>query len=376
MNASNTNASRGAPIIVVALILSSWIGVRSMIWENPFPAGSVFAPITERLFAETSDSDAIATNVPSGRTSPRRAFEGNFTAKAGAVRVDEPISTAEGHLSTPERDLVHHLLWVKAMGTKIAPSEPGGPSFHAFARPDDSGGFEPTAPPRPAFRANDRWSLDAWAFWRQGSVDLNGSEGRIPTYGASQLGAKLIYRLAPRSTHDSQAYLRVYRALVDDGENELAVGASVRPMDKLPIRLSAEIRATRRADSTELRPAAIATTEIVPQRLPAGFSLEAYGGAGYVGGRDATAFADGQVTAMREVISFDGPTDGRVRFSVGAGTWGGTQRDASRLDVGPTARLDMRVGTVPARLSVDWRERVAGDAAPGSGLTATLSTRF
>ena len=75
-------------------------------------------------------------------------------------------------------------------------------------------------------------------------------------------------------------------------------------------------------------------------------------------------------------MSVPGVVGEPMRLSLGAGSWGGIQRDASRLDVGPTLRLDLTVGEVPARVSVDWRERVAGDAAPESGVAATLSTRF
>ena len=104
--------------------------------------------------------------------------------------------------------------------------------------------------------------------------------------------------------------------------------------------------------------------------------LEAYGGAGFVGGRDATLFADGQAIVAREVVGFDGPANSRTRISLGAGAWGGAQKDAQRVDVGPTIWLDTTIGNVPARLSIDWRERVGGDAAPDSGIAATLSTRF
>jgi hypothetical protein len=65
-----------------------------------------------------------------------------------------------------------------------------------------------------------------------------------------------------------------------------------------------------------------------------------------------------------------------MRLSFGGAAWGGAQKDASRFDIGPTLRLDLSVGEVPARISVDWRERVAGDAAPESGVAATVSTRF
>ncbi len=69
-------------------------------------------------------------------------------------------------------------------------------------------------------------------------------------------------------------------------------------------------------------------------------------------------------------------TDNAMRLSLGAGAWGGAQDGAHRVDVGPTMRLDVTLGAVPARVLLDWRERVEGDAGPGSGAAVTLSTRF
>jgi hypothetical protein len=45
-------------------------------------------------------------------------------------------------------------------------------------------------------------------------------------------------------------------------------------------------------------------------------------------------------------------------------------------DLGLWQRLDVMLGAVQARVSLDWRERVEGDAGPGSGAAVTLSTRF
>ncbi len=66
----------------------------------------------------------------------------------------------------------------------------------------------------------------------------------------------------------------------------------------------------------------------------------------------------------------------QLRVSLGGGVWGGAQEDAQRLDLGPTLRIDARLGKVPARLTIDWRQRVAGEAAPASGVAATIATGF
>ena len=198
----------------------------------------------------------------------------------------------------------------------------------------------------------------------------------MPIYGASQIGALAQYRLAPASRRDPRAYVRAYRAVVARGESEAALGGSIRPLAKLPLRAFAEVRYTRGAFASEVRPALFVVTELPPKPLPAGFSLEAYGQAGWVGGDFATGFADGQITAARELVRFSGPGGAPLRLSAGAGVWGGAQKDAQRLDIGPTLRLEWSMGPVPARLSIDWREQVAGDAAPQSGVAATLSTSF
>ncbi|MBU7579677.1 MAG: hypothetical protein KAF27_04295 [Porphyrobacter sp.] len=198
----------------------------------------------------------------------------------------------------------------------------------------------------------------------------------MPIYGASQTGAVLQYRLAPASRLDPRLYARAYRALVTNGETEGALGASLRPLGRVPLRVAGEVRYTDGAFFSEFRPAAYAVTEIAPLRLPLGTVLEAYGQAGWVGGRGETLFADGQASLTRELPLVARLTDERLRLSFGAGAWGGAQQDASRADIGPTLRLDTQIGKVPARLSVDWRQRVGGDASPGSGVAATISAGF
>ena len=67
---------------------------------------------------------------------------------------------------------------------------------------------------------------------------------------------------------------------------------------------------------------------------------------------------------------------GKAQLRLGAGAWGGAQDGAKRLDLGPSASFDLPVGRVNTRLSADYRFRVAGDAAPGSGAAVTFSAGF
>jgi hypothetical protein len=132
-----------------------------------------------------------------------------------------------------------------------------------------------------------------------------------------------------------------------------------------------ELRLTRAGGQTSARPAAYAVTELPRIDLPAGFKGEAYAQAGYVGGDFATAFVDGQLKLDRQLARL-----GNAELRAGGGAWGGAQKGAARLDIGPSATLAFKLGETNSRLSMDWRFRVAGDAAPKSGPALTISAGF
>jgi hypothetical protein len=128
---------------------------------------------------------------------------------------------------------------------------------------------------------------------------------------------------------------------------------------------------TETAGGSELRPALMAATELAPLGLPGGLRADAYLQAGYVAGRFATAFVDGQGRVERPVARI-----GDAELAVGAGIWGGAQKGAARLDIGPTAALAFRLGEARGRVAADYRFRLAGGAEPSSGPAVTLSAGF
>ncbi|MDP5102844.1 MAG: hypothetical protein NWP98_02855 [Erythrobacter sp.] len=390
MTGSARNAgSRGGPLVMLALLLTAWTGARALWWENPFAGlGEELGTMIGAPMASAPTVPSVASTLPEPGPMPQLAADRGQASASGlpaalAVFTTARVADQTGRRAPldPQLALAHQLLRRASM-TAAFPRQAGlfGSPVKAYAAPDQAPFMAPEAQARvstPVTAAGaQRWSLDAWAFWRQGSGSAPVSQGRAPIYGASQAGAVLQYRLASQTRRDPRLYARAYRALVQRGENELALGASARPFAKLPARIAAEARLTDTAFSTEIRPSAYAVTEIAPIRLPYGAQMEAYGQAGWVGGDNSTAFADGQISATRAVHAIAHATDNALRLSIGAGAWGGAQNDAQRIDLGPTMRLDLTMGDVPARLSLDWRERVGGDAGPDSGLAATLSTRF
>jgi hypothetical protein len=165
--------------------------------------------------------------------------------------------------------------------------------------------------------------------------------------------------------------LRVSSALQGALERDLVAGLSGRPLPRLPLRFAVEARISETETGTELRPAVVAVTEFPPLGLPRGIRGEAYLQGGYVAGRFATPFVDGQGRLERQVARI-----GATEIAAGAGMWGGAQKGAARLDVGPTAAIAFRLGAGRGRVAADYRFRLAGDAEPRSGPAVTLSAGF
>jgi hypothetical protein len=270
----------------------------------------------------------------------------------------------------------HQLLWMAALSNLPLPRglvpRPAGLLTPAARMPAASPmSSSAVASPPAAFR-DSRWSADAWLMLRRGGT-VPSVGGLAPaTYGASQAGAVVRYRLAPTSRHRPTLYLRGSAALNGSREREVAVGASARPIAGLPVATAVEARVNHQPSGTRVRPAAFAYTELPPIALPGQARAEFYAQAGYVGGNFASAFADGQLRVDRPVAQV-----GRGELRAGGGAWGGAQKGASRLDLGPTATVGMPLGERGgARVGIDWRFRVAGDAAPSSGPALTLSAGF
>ncbi|AWW73892.1 hypothetical protein CD351_05575 [Erythrobacter sp. KY5] len=397
MQPVSTNQRRGAPLVLLFVVLSSWTAGRSAVWESPFALPELELSPAQIMLVERGPlpkSQAVSVAQRSADMPGRTIGQTDGKSDASRGRAQSTSRAGGGFASASEHTHIaagHHFLITAALrqdlsirGLAGASALDGLASNSLSAQAERAAAIDEATPPFLAqmpvltnrARFADRWSLDAFAFFRSGSSSLSSTQGRAPVYGASQLAANLQYRLAPSSPHDPRGYARTYHAVVEDGETEVAAGLSARPVAAIPLRTAAEMRVTRNRFSTQLRPAAYAVTEIAPQKLPLDLALETYAGAGYVGGAADTFFIDGQAGVTREMLRFRGGTTRPLILSLGGAAWGGAQRDAERLDVGPTMRLDLTLGTVPARISVDWRERVAGDAEPNSGVAATVSTRF
>jgi hypothetical protein len=220
--------------------------------------------------------------------------------------------------------------------------------------------WEPPQPGVPQVEPRlDRLQLTAWALLRGRSSE--GSLAGGGTLGGSQAGARLTYAL----NRNIAASLRTYSPVGGASGGEVAAGVRLTPFPSLPFSITAERRQrVGKTGSGRSAFALFAEGGLYQMPLPLDFSLDAYAQAGIVGFRSRDLFADGGLAVMRPIY---GPV------SVGLGMWGGAQPGLYRVDAGP--RLSLRVRR-NMRVDLDWRQRLAGDAEPGSGPALTLAGNF
>ena len=370
-------AVRGQPVAALLLLLGGWCLLRAMLWEAPFPAPlaveaamRLSVPILRkkpRALLEPAPLPPVAPPVRSPREPLwREPSDSAAPPPSGWSLAADPAPT---FAPVPPRIAGGHvLLLASAFAQLQMPPELAALVLRARATPPPLA-VVPRLVGDTARAPMKRWSGDAWLLLRSDTTTpITSGRG---SYGQSQVGAVLRYRIAPSSGHRPAAYVRASTALADAENPELAVGLTGRAVPGVPVVFAAEVRAARLYSGTAVRPAVFAYSEFPPIKLPFGTRGEAYLQGGYVGGRFATPFVDGQVRVDRALAHL-----GSVELRAGGGAWGGAQKGAKRLDVGPGATVAVELGGAAVRMSADWRFRVAGDANPRSGPALTVSTGF
>jgi hypothetical protein len=208
----------------------------------------------------------------------------------------------------------------------------------------------------------DRLQLSSWATLRSQRAGVAGTPSLSSggSLGASQAGARLIYNVTPQLA-------AVVRTSSDVGRRggEVAAGVRVRPLQSIPVWLTAERRQRiGRFGGGRNTFAMFLEGGLYDRPMPLDLLLDAYLQAGVVGIHRREKFVDGGLTLTRPVYK---------QFSAGVGVWGGAQPGIYRVDAGP--RVTMRIrGNV--KVHFDWRQRLAGKALPGSGPAVTLAGDF
>lgn len=233
-----------------------------------------------------------------------------------------------------------------------------------FNRPPDFPPPLPVSESLVSYHSQHRWSASAWMLYRPDNSGAGlASGGQL---GASQVGVRLAYDLTPSQSHAVAVHGRVSSALESPKGVEAALGLTYRPKRNLPIVFSLERRVAV-AEGGRDAFAAYAAGGAGPVVVRPNLELEGYAQAGIVGLARTDAFADGRFALSRWLM--DG--DSRAVLT-GIAVSGGVQPGLSRLDLGP--HVSARSGS--ARAVLEWRQRIAGSAFPGSGPALIVAADF
>lgn len=217
----------------------------------------------------------------------------------------------------------------------------------------------------PAARvAASRWAGQAYLYARGGGRDGLASGGQL---GGGQIGLRVARSLTDGPVRLAAA-ARLSAPLEDKGA-EAALGVDWLPLPGSSARISIERRIAldRAGRDAWSAYAAGGFWRALGDRV----AVDGYAQAGFVGARRRDGFVDGAIRVVRHA-----PIGPDVALHWGAGLWGGAQPGVARIDAGPRVAIVAPVAGRTLSAAVEARLRVAGDAAPGSGVALTLATNF
>ncbi|KQM92980.1 hypothetical protein ASE77_07025 [Sphingomonas sp. Leaf226] len=209
--------------------------------------------------------------------------------------------------------------------------------------------------------AHARLSVSSWLLARGGASGTV-SGGQL---GASQAGVRAVYGIDPSRRLGLTARLA---APLEGRGREAALGIEWRPT-RGPVRLIAEQRFV--LDGGRGGPTVGVIAGYGPAEIAPGARIETYGQAGAIVRDGVEGFVDAAARLTHGVAE-----RGRLRLDAGVGAWVSAQRGAARGDLGPSLGLAVPLGRRSVRLALDWRQRIAGTARPGSGPALSVGSDF
>lgn len=335
----------GRPLRFLSTVILCWIGARAI----------MLTPLVPSIALPEAAGDAVASAPPlAERSQPPLAA--SVAARSSAAMT--PVWLAPLAPSAQAARAIGLTVSRPPIGSS---SDPVPTELNLVAATEIRPG-QPSLPPlvTPVARVR-RWSSSTWLALRGGDAAAAPSFARL---GASQTGLRVT-----RAVGERLALAARIASPIQSSGREAALGVEWRPL-VVPIRLVAEQRfaldqAARGGPSLGL----IGGVDAVP--LVAGTKLEGYGQAGVIWRGRAESYAEGSARVTRTIADI-----GPASIDIGGGVWGGIQPGAARLDAGPGVRASLPLAGRTLRLAVDWRQRIAGDARPGSGLALTFASDF
>jgi hypothetical protein len=222
-----------------------------------------------------------------------------------------------------------------------------------------------------------RWTAEGWILVRGAPLDPAAGIAAAPVLGGGQTGATLGFAPDPLARRPLSAIARFNAGTdatgqIDPRTGQAAFGVQWRPLPGVAVAAERLVATGDLARNEWLfRVSGGGQKRLSPLGLPV--LVDGYGEASLLGNGDWLAGA--QARALAGVFGRNG-----LSAAAGLGGWGSLQsvdgQMLSRLDVGPSASVRTGLGKLNLEASVDYRQRIAGQAEPGSGPVLTFSTAF
>lgn len=357
-----TASASGRPIRFFTLVMIGWVAIRMLSQPGLFPSSLAEPPHRPGVAPDKHAAPmAIASIQP---TAPMAQTTPPTDARREVSQRPTPTNTTPSEAG--HQGISVNLL---AFITPVAD--------FASRRHDSTEGTEgeanmfpspiPGPPPLPVGQpSTDRWRGSAWTLWRPDS----GSNAQIAAaglLGGSQSGLRIDYDLTSAARRRAALYARMTRALRTPAAPEAAIGIAIQPDRAIPVSVAAERRiALGTGGRSAMAVMLVGGFGAVP--VASGLETEGYVQSGLVGLRQRDAFIDGKLSLLAPVTG--------TALRIGAALSGGGQPSIERIDFGPEVQVRLPMPMAAARLSIEWRERIVGRAAPPSGLALTLATDF
>jgi hypothetical protein len=333
-----TDPSR--PVRAIVGVLGGWTAVRAvMLWPGD-AAVAEYASVSPIVDVPKVAQPLIPADIWTPPTPAREvtlALDDNAPVARGhavAIALDEPVSGTNPSVATPRVQM-------------------------ASARETRPG---PEALPPLLSSSVKRFSGSAWALSRSDGAGASLANGG--QLGGSQVGARIFYTPGPQVL---ALTARVSAPLASPRGREASVGVALRSKN---VGLIVEQRFAVDKGGRNA-PSVTAYGGVSEVQLGHGIRLDGYAQAGVVGIKHPQGFVDGAIRLETTVTQ-----DRGSRLSTGVALSGGAQPGVSRLDIGPQLVARVPVGGTALRVSAEWRQRVAGNAAPGSGPAVTVGFDF
>lgn len=372
MNDTSGPARRGEPFKLLLIVLCVWAALR-LFSHDIIPTAQIYTPsLTHQFEAALRGKSRVQSPTLANSLSADFGEISGVSWKLSSSQIKNSIKSLNAELhkiyvSQPREERAA-LLAGRTRSKSDAPEQSlprVSPKQKIGESLDDT-----------VVQTSNALSGYAWLFARHGSGLRQARLGPIAPqfasaqYGASQAGAILNYRMSGDRKRHISTFFRMSSALSSSGQEELAIGIRAKPTGKVPVSFFTEQRFDAKNGHNRGTAFYIAGGTGPDLGLPE-ISLETYGQAGFLFASNDSYFFDASGTLQKQVAA-----DGGSRMTAGAGIWASGQEGATRLDIGPRMKVHVPIGQTEFQMAIDWRERVGGNALPGSGASVTLSTAF